>query len=79
MATWIPVSEGLPEEGVEVIALYQVGQEVHASTGVVDPDGSWILSAGTGYDDDEVTHWFPFPQIVPEGVASPETPMAKVA
>ena len=76
--TWIPVSEGLPEEGVEVATLYQDGPEVLASTGVLDPDGQWILSAGSGYDDDEVTHWLPLPEI-PVGVALVEPPMEKVA
>lgn len=50
----------------------------HASTGVLDADGRWILSAGSGYDDDEVTHWLPLPEI-PEIVALIEPPMAKVA
>ena len=76
--TWIPVSEELPDEGVEVVALYQDGPEVSASTGVLDPDGRWILSAGSGYDDDEVTHWFPLPE-VPEVVALVEPRLAKVA
>ena len=76
--TWIPVSVGLPDEGVEVVTLYQDGPEVSASTGVLDPDGRWILSAGSGYDDDEVTHWLPLPEI-PEIVALIEPPMAKVA
>ena len=76
--TWIPVSKGLPQEGVEVATLYQDGPEVFASTGVLDPDGRWILSAGSGYDDDEVTHWFPLPEIL-EVVALAEPTLAKVA
>ena len=76
--TWRPVSEGLPQEGVEVVTLYQDGPEVFASTGVLDPDGRWILSAGSGYDDDEVTHWLPLPE-VPEVAALAAPPMAKVA
>ncbi len=76
--TWIPVSEDLPEEGVEVATLYQDGPEVFSSTGVLDPDGRWILSAGGGYDDDEVTHWFPLPEI-PDIVDLAEPLMAKVA
>ncbi len=74
----LPVSKGVPQEGVEVVALYRDGAEVFASTGVFDPDGRWILSAGSGYDDDEVTHWLPLPEI-PEIVALIEPPMAKVA
>ncbi len=76
--TWIQVSRGLPEEGVEVVVLYKDGPEVFASTGVLDPDGRWVLSAGSGYDDDEVTHWLPLPEI-PVGAALVESPMAKVA
>lgn len=76
--TWIPVSDGLPDEGVEVVALYRDGPEVSASTGVLDPDGRWILSAGSGYDDDVVTHWLPLPE-VPVVVTLAEPPMAKVA
>ena len=76
--TWIPISKGLPQEGVEVVALYHDGPEVIASTGVLDPDGRWILSAGSGYDDDEVTHWLPLPEI-PEVAVLAEPPMAKVA
>ncbi len=76
--TWIPISNGLPQEGVEVVALYRDGPVVIASTGVLDPDGRWILSAGSGYDDDEVTHWLPLPAI-PDAEALAVPPMAKVA
>ena len=50
---WIPVSERLPDDFGDVLALTTLGMEVHINNYV---DDTWRLYSGT------VTHWMPLPQ-----------------
>ena len=61
---WIPVSERLPEEGVEVLGYQSWIPNAHWGYGwftCVRRDGAWRES----YEPDElpnITHWMPLPE-----------------
>ena len=76
---WYPVTDGLPEEGVEAAVLYRVEGERIASVGVVDPDGRWILATEFGDESENVTHWFPLPPFSSAAFPVEAAPIAKVA
>ncbi len=76
---WYPVSDGLPEEGVEVAVLYRDESERAASVGVVDPDERWILATENGDVSEDVTHWYPLPPFSVTAFPVEAVPISKVA
>lgn len=59
VSRWIPVTERLPEEDVNVLVAFDDG--FIATTCIID--GEWELWADAG----EVTHWMPLPDAPKEG------------
>lgn len=62
---WIPVTERLPETGVDVLVMFPQNMAV-ASRDM----GEWVVNSGDGWctdvnlsdDEKEPTHWMPLPQ-----------------
>jgi hypothetical protein len=64
-AEWIPVSERLPEEGVDVLVFTKEGKfdsRPNRHVASFDEDGEWYPSHGDGYMFPVVTHWMPLPE-----------------
>ena len=55
---WIPVSERLPEEDVDVLVMTNYGMHVAD----LDEDGTWNASHGDSWQFPEPTHWMPLPE-----------------
>jgi hypothetical protein len=55
---WIPVSERLPEEDVDVLVMTNYGMHVAD----LDEDGLWNASHGDSWQFPEPTHWMPLPE-----------------
>lgn len=71
---WIPCSERLPESDLEVlvIASGKVGNITLVNSveiGDFDRDEGWILEMWPGWEDPNVTHWMPLPELPKEGGA----------
>ena len=55
---WIPVSERLPEEDVDVLAMTKYGMHVAS----LDEDGLWNASHGDSWEFPNPSHWMPLPE-----------------
>ena len=55
---WIPVSERLPEEDVDVLVITNYGMHVAD----LDEDGLWNASHGDSWEFPDPTHWMPLPE-----------------
>jgi hypothetical protein len=55
---WIPVSERLPEEDVDVLVMTNYGMHVAD----IDEYGLWNASHGDSWEFPEPTHWMPLPE-----------------
>ena len=55
---WIPVSERLPEEDVDVLVMTTHGMHVAG----LDEYGAWNASHGDSWQFPEPTHWMPLPE-----------------
>nr|DAQ80157.1 MAG TPA: Protein of unknown function (DUF551) [Caudoviricetes sp.] len=70
--TWIPCSERLPESNLEVLVIVsgKVGNITLVNSveiGDFDRDEGWILEMWPEWEDPNVTHWMPLPEL-PKGV-----------
>jgi len=68
MGEWISVDERLPEEGTNVLVVYQFGSapetvDIWAATYEGEDAGSGELYWRDGEDFLEVTHWMPLPPL----------------
>ena len=68
---WIPCGERLPESNLEVLVI--VSGKVENITlvnsveiGDFDRDEGWILEMWPGWEDPNVTHWMPLPELPKE-------------
>lgn len=67
---WIPVTDRLPETGVDVLVMFPQNMAV-ASRDM----GEWVVNSGDGWctdvnlsdDEKEPTHWMPLPEPPKEG------------
>lgn len=69
---WIPCSERLPESGLEVLVIVsgKVGNITLVDSveiGNFDRDEGWILEMWPEWEDPNVTHWQPLPELPKEG------------
>jgi len=55
---WIPVSDRLPEEDVDVLVMTNYGMHVAD----LDEDGLWNASHGDSWQFPEPSHWMPLPE-----------------
>jgi hypothetical protein len=58
LSQWIPVSERLPEEDVDVLVMTHYGMHVAD----LDEDGMWNASHGDSWQFPLPTHWMPLPE-----------------
>jgi hypothetical protein len=58
LPSWIPVSERLPEEDVDVLVM--TGYGMHVAD--LDEYGTWNASHGDSWQFPEPTHWMPLPE-----------------
>ena len=69
MPKWIPVTEGLPENFVEVLVTDGKDVGIAALQGFMDDEVVWCNAYGMDYIDDPddedylpITHWMPLPE-----------------
>ena len=58
---WIPCSERLPEDGVNVLVTIDDGRYLSLYTFYVK-SGEWVAFDGLAVDDAEITAWQPLPE-----------------
>jgi len=58
MPAWIPVSERLPEEDVDVLVMTNYGMHVAD----LDEYGTWNASHGDSWQFPKPSHWMPLPE-----------------
>ena len=56
---WIPVTERVPEQKVDVLVVMDDGG---MGVDFIDTDGNWFWATGWSEDDPKVTHWMPLPE-----------------
>lgn len=60
-AEWIPVSDGLPEDGVDVLITTE-NEEIYIDQVITDPYKERYFQSNTGYDNFQVIAWMPLPK-----------------
>ena len=60
-AEWIPCSERLPEDGVDVLITTE-NEEVYIDQVITDPYKERYFQSNTGYDNFQVLAWMPLPE-----------------
>lgn len=70
---WIPVTERLPEEDTQVVAIVSgrwenITFDRACELASWSADEDWIMEAWPKFENPNVTHWMPLPELVKEGV-----------
>ena len=59
---WIPVSERLPEEDVDVLITYKYSGKKIVTTAYKLPNNGWMFDNDGWIPDEVVTAWMPLPE-----------------